>query len=86
MNDLRNRIADALYTAPAEPTEAAEKVARRTAERDADAVIEAKGANTVAGRADEFVEVERVIVRLAQLDLPGAEAAHVRRGYEPPIT
>lgn len=40
MADLRDRIADALYTAPADPTEAGELVARRTAEHDADAVME----------------------------------------------
>lgn len=39
MNDLRDRIADALYTAPADPTDAAERIARRTAQRDADAVM-----------------------------------------------
>ena len=39
VNDLRDRIADALYTAPADPTDAAERIARRTAQRDADAVM-----------------------------------------------
>lgn len=36
---LRARLAAALYTAPADPTDAAERVARRTADRDAAAVL-----------------------------------------------
>ncbi|RCV53489.1 hypothetical protein [Marinitenerispora sediminis] len=42
-DDLRARIAEALYVAPAEPTDAGERVARRTAGHDADAVMAVVG-------------------------------------------
>ncbi|WP_431870845.1 hypothetical protein [Nocardiopsis eucommiae] len=39
--NLRDAIVDALYTVPADPSEASERVARRAAGHDADAVMPA---------------------------------------------
>lgn len=74
--DLRDRIADALYTAPADPTDAAERIARRTAQRDADAVMPMITTdlgerdariraleNTIAGRDSRITELESRLAR-----------------------
>lgn len=56
---LRDRIADALYTAPAVPTEAGERVARRTAEHDADAVMGVVGPEIAAYESSLMAVLQR---------------------------
>ena len=60
MSDLRDRIADALYTAPAVPTDAGERVARRHAEYDADAVMGVVGPEIAGWRAEAKRQADHV--------------------------
>lgn len=81
MSDLRDRIADALYTAPAVPTEAGERVARRTAEHDADAVMGVVGPEIAHWRTeatDGAVMAKRrgELVRELKDTLAGVRALH----------
>lgn len=67
---LADRIAEALYTAPAAPTDAAERVARRTAARDADVVMdvvqkELLEAETVPLPRRHLADIIEALTRLA---------------------